>query len=221
MPFELRPLLREDAHEAALLAHAANQVNAFRKLLLPEHHRPGNGLVEQVIERIEKCLADPQNNSASQIYDTSAQKMAAFSLWVVTKPKTDEEWDREAFERPQEFMPLPEASKEYVISFLRDETANKRRILGNDRQWWELDMLITALEYQRQGLGSRLMRAGIAQMEEKGLPSVIIATEAGNALYMKYGYQVVGRWSVNLREFGGPDSYDNTILVKSPAASKP
>ena len=216
MPFELRPLLKEDAYEAALLANAAYQTNAFRKILLPDEQRPGKGLFEKVIERIEKCVADPENNSAMQIYNTSAHKMAAYSLWNVTNPKTDEEWDREALERLNDYMPLPEANKDCVISFILAAPTNKKRIVGKDQQWWELDVLNTAPEYQRQGLGSMLMRAGIEEMEERGLPSVIISSEAGKPLYLRHGYQVVGTWSVDLREFGGPAKYGNTILVRYP-----
>ena len=213
MQFEIRPLPKEDAREAALLVQAAYKNNPFRQLLWPDG--TPSGLVDKVLERIEKTLSDPEC-SAVQIYDTSAQKMAALALWNYTRPKNDEEWDREAVERPDSLGTLSPTSKDIIVPFLLEETAAKRRIMGSTR-WWELDTLSTAPEYQRKGLGSMLMKWGIEQLEERSVPSVIVSTEAGKSTYLKHGYETLGTWGIELGNHGGTRRYENSILVRHPS----
>ena len=214
MQFELRPLLKEHAREAALLTQAAYKNNPFRQILWPDG--APSALVEKVTERVEKTLSSPEN-SAIQIYDTDAQKIASFALWNYTPPMSDEDWDREAAERPYAFGPLLPESRDLCAPFLVQETLAKRRVMGNGARWWELDSLATAPEYERKGLGSMLVRWGIERMEERGWPSVIVATEKGNPLYVKHGYQVLRSWGVDLGLHGGDGVYRNTILVRYPS----
>ncbi len=80
----------------------------------------------------------------------------------------------------------------------------------------ELVNLSVDMQYQRQGLGGRMMEWGIEELERKHLPSVIIATEAGYGLYLKYGYTLQETWHVDLSKWGGKGTYMNALLTRYP-----
>ena len=81
----------------------------------------------------------------------------------------------------------------------------------------ELDYLNVHPEYQRKGLGGRLMEWGEEEFTKRDVPSVIAATEAGFGLYLKHGYEERQRYYVDLGKFGGEGRYFNAVLTKFPS----
>jgi ribosomal protein S18 acetylase RimI-like enzyme len=81
----------------------------------------------------------------------------------------------------------------------------------------ELDYLAVGPDYQRQGIGSRLVESGIQQANKLGLEIFLVAM-GGNALamYQKYGFKLIDQNSQDLRPWGFDDSYDTYILIKQP-----
>ena len=73
-----------------------------------------------------------------------------------------------------------------------------------------------APDYQRKGLGSQLMKLGEEEFNKRQVPSIIVSTEAGYGLYLKYGYQVQERYVVDMAKYGGEGTYFNAVLTKSP-----
>ena len=84
----------------------------------------------------------------------------------------------------------------------------------------ELVSLNTLPKYQRQGIGSMVMRWGTGKLEEMQVPSFIVSSEQGYGLYMKHGYKEVDRWEVDMGrwpQWGGNGMYMNAFLTRYPA----
>ena len=66
-------------------------------------------------------------------------------------------------------------------------------------------------EYQRKGLGSRLVQWGIEKADELGLPGYVEGTDKGTGLYLKFGFEEVARNSVDLVPWGGKEGQVHTF----------
>ena len=81
----------------------------------------------------------------------------------------------------------------------------------------ELDVLNVHPDYQRNGLGARLVNWGIDMSEEKGWQSVIVSTKAGYPLYTKCGYDKQEIWYIDLDKLANKGGlYFNAILTRYP-----
>ena len=73
-------------------------------------------------------------------------------------------------------------------------------------------------EFQRKGLGGRLVEWGINKAEEKGLQVYIEATEQGLGLYLRYGMIEVDRVDVDLEPWGAKNGeWIRYALLHKPA----
>ena len=59
-----------------------------------------------------------------------------------------------------------------------------------------------------------LMRWGLAKQKEIKVPGFIHATIQGYGLYIKYGFEQVERFEIDLTELGGQGSYSSIFLIK-------
>jgi GNAT superfamily N-acetyltransferase len=58
-------------------------------------------------------------------------------------------------------------------------------------------------EFQRKGLGSRLVKWGVEKADEIGLPAYTEGSTKGMQLYLSYGFKEVDRVTVDLEKWGG------------------
>jgi len=81
--------------------------------------------------------------------------------------------------------------------------------------YWELEILAVAPQYQRQGVGSKLLEWGMAQAAAVRLPVVVAATVKGEHLYAKHGFKECGKIDFTENQFSWtamvwyPSTYDN------------
>jgi GNAT superfamily N-acetyltransferase len=84
----------------------------------------------------------------------------------------------------------------------------------------DLQELYVIPEFQRKGLGGKLVEWGIKTADEKGLQVYIEATEAGLNLYLRYGMKEVDRVDVDLEPWGGKKGdWNRYALLHKPAPS--
>lgn len=56
---------------------------------------------------------------------------------------------------------------------------------------WHLHVLVVARQFQRRGIGGKLMEWGIEQAVKEKVPIALEASEVGLSLYRKIGFKVV------------------------------
>lgn len=129
MPLELRPLTKDDAHEAARLVLASYEDNPFRKIVFP--NGMSQSTIDEIVESRSSAVDDPDKYPL-KIVDTETSEMAACAVWEYTKPMGEEDWDRQ---KEKALTAYPEARQDILSEFMLIEQDSKRRIMGNNR-WW-------------------------------------------------------------------------------------
>ena len=63
-----------------------------------------------------------------------------------------------------------------------------------------------------------LMRWGTDKLEEMKVPGFIVSTNQGYGLYLKHGFQEIGRWEVDMSRWPpGEGMYKNAFLTRMPS----
>ena len=70
---------------------------------------------------------------------------------------------------------------------------------------------------QRRGVGSALLRKGLAEADRRGVQTFIEASPAGLGLYKKFGWEETIKTVVNLKDYGGEDIQCVTVGLVRPA----
>ena len=132
MQFELRPMAKDDAHEAAALVVASFKDNPFRAVITP------NGVsqtgFEKLVASAQKAVDDPDKHALKIVDTDNNDRMAGCAVWAYTKARTNEDWDRAREEMASEF---PDANMDILQPFLDKNQDSQRRIKGHARWWGE------------------------------------------------------------------------------------
>lgn len=83
-----------------------------------------------------------------------------------------------------------------------------------------LALLVTAREHRGRGAGSLLVRWGIEQSEESGLSVYLQASEQGQRLYSRYGFEEIGRQDFDLSNFGLESIEVMTEMIWRPSTKR-
>lgn len=70
--------------------------------------------------------------------------------------------------------------------------------------------------HQRLGVGSLLMREGLAMVDEVGAKVYLAAAAVGVPLYLKYGFKQVVDWSIDMRPYGGVGIESYKWMMREP-----
>ena len=127
--------------------------------------------------------------------------VAALAVWI--QPGRPSE---EVVVEPPVPAPSPELVERFTTlgGFMADNTPPEEH--------WYLQLLATHPDWQRQGLGARMMQAMFERTDAEGLPCYLETETAGNvAYYLRYGFDVRSEWDVT----DGPHMWG---MLRPPAA---
>lgn len=81
-----------------------------------------------------------------------------------------------------------------------------------------LAMIIVDPQHQRRGIGTALLRHGLAEADRRGYPAFLEASPAGVGLYSKLGWKAKLQTDVNLKDYGGAEDHieSNVAMVRQP-----
>lgn len=80
-----------------------------------------------------------------------------------------------------------------------------------------LQLLAIDPRFHRRGVGSLLLRHGLARTDERGLPVYVAAGQNAKALYERFGFEVRGGYGLDCREYGGRSSGEHWCMVRRPS----
>lgn len=75
-------------------------------------------------------------------------------------------------------------------------------------------------EYQRRGLGQRLMDDAILAADKDGAKIYLSASDTGKHLYVKYGFKDLEEMNIDLRHLGAVGSKITTAMMRDPQIVK-
>ncbi len=81
-----------------------------------------------------------------------------------------------------------------------------------------LHLLIVLPSYQRQGLGTMLIREGLAAADRDNARTYIEASHMGLGLYKKFGWKEVDDIVIDMRPHGGTGIASEKCLMREPGA---
>lgn len=132
MHFELRPMAKEDAQEAAALLVASYENNPFRALVLPTGMSQAR--MDKVVEERQKAIDDPDKYVLKVVDTDNNDRMAGCAVWEYTKSMTDEDWEQA---KKEVLSTYSEARMDILGPILVKDHDSKRRIMGHTRWWGE------------------------------------------------------------------------------------
>lgn len=80
----------------------------------------------------------------------------------------------------------------------------------------DLQILVTTPAHRRRGAASQLVEWGTKRADERGLKSVLMASEAGLGVYLKHGFKVVKEIEMDLRLYGLEATELRRWMVRDP-----
>ncbi|EGX94648.1 acetyltransferase, GNAT family [Cordyceps militaris CM01] len=111
----------------------------------------------------------------------------------------------------------PGSNPEACEQFFGGMTRKWAERMGNKPHFY-LKLLHTDPAYQRRGAASMLLRHFADLADEHGLESYLEASEEGRPLYEKFGYETVEVLVTDFSKWGGPERFENCLMLRKPNA---
>ena len=122
-------------------------------------------------------------------------------------------WDME--------MP-PNTNREFADYFFGGANRTRKVAMAGKRHFLMLVLCVNP-EYQRMGVGGKLLEWGLAEADREGVECWIDASPFGLGLYKKHGWKEVGYLDADLTKWGleeGTPLHRMVHLVRQPKSSK-
>jgi hypothetical protein len=140
--------------------------------------------------------------------DTRTGEIVAAARWRYVKPKTEGAKERTWEEVEEGFndlmTPYEETEPAMLDALFALFNGRKREYLGN-RPYYVLDTLVTLGQHERRGAGSLLVKWGCDRADEQGVEAYLEASEMGEPMYRRHGFESKGVMELDLRKYGGKE----------------
>ncbi|KAL2063635.1 hypothetical protein VTL71DRAFT_5440 [Oculimacula yallundae] len=83
-----------------------------------------------------------------------------------------------------------------------------------------MHILVIHPEFQRMGVGKRMLEWGLQLVDEEGLETYIDASPEGKGLYEKMGWRTTNVIDVDLKKWGGKDEIETAYSMVRPRGGK-
>ncbi|KAL1640932.1 hypothetical protein SLS58_006548 [Diplodia intermedia] len=190
-------------------------------------------IIHDCARRLPRNLVNGRGSKRHQkAVATATGKAVGYARWILPGEADEAAWadaaapavddaERRAFELAFESVTL-EGAIRYLDAAMVDELsvaieaaeARVRRDEGG--VFLTLDYLATHPDYQRRGVGSMLLRSGLAYADERALKVLVVAKTPGVKLYHEHGFRTVEVVEQERPQYGWTEPYRTTILVRHP-----
>lgn len=200
---------KSDMMPLAEIEDVAFRENPILTLIFPPNPDGKNDHQARANEHIQSMRED---ETAHYVKATDVQtgKIVAWAKWHFFEdpekppPPFPRKWD----------PPVNAALGKYFFDALEETRRNSMK----GKKYILTAILVTLPEYQRKGIGSKLLEWGLERADEKGYHCWIDSSPQGLGLYKKHGWEEIGFLDVDLAGWGGEQGViDRTVfLVRKP-----
>ncbi|KAL8645315.1 MAG: hypothetical protein Q9226_007359 [Calogaya cf. arnoldii] len=151
-----------------------------------------------------------------KVVETETGKLVAFAKWKYPYSLTPEQQGEKAKLDLGRSYPPGTNEKLYEQFFGRLDTLRKK-YLDEEKDYF-LHLLIVSPAYQRKGLGTMLIREGLAAADRDNTRTYIEASPMGLGLYKKFGWKEVDEIVIDMTPHGGNGMASEKCLMRQPGA---
>jgi GNAT superfamily N-acetyltransferase len=208
-------LTPDEAEQYMRIRHAAF-VHDVNKIFYFHQHEPSQATLDSVTQSIRDGIA--KGTFYLKCVDTSNGDIIAGARWRYLGPNdpnaTSRTWDEVNAELAIPEM-YAESHPEVWCAFYKLFNDSKRKHMGA-RAYWVLDTLVTHPDHHRRGAGGLLLSWGCDKADKAGKETYLEASEMGEPLYTRYGFEPVEKIALDLRNWGGPEEIRWTVSWRDP-----
>jgi len=150
-----------------------------------------------------------------KIVDAENGKIAAFSKWEFPHIKSPERRLADEEVKKNRAPHVPGANGPFLDEFFGKLIAGRKKYIVEENMYF-LNILAVHPQYQRRGLGSRLIEPVLALADAEGRRTYIEASRKGVRLYERYGWVRVDAVVMDTRPFGGESLEETVLLLREP-----
>ncbi|KAL9597193.1 MAG: hypothetical protein Q9179_004345 [Wetmoreana sp. 5 TL-2023] len=148
--------------------------------------------------------------------DTDTGKIVAYAIWRYAIRLTPEQ--RAEKEKLDTTRVYPKGTNErlYDDFFSKLDTLRKKHC--DEEKDYLMHILIVDPAHQRKGLGSLLLREGLAAADHDNARCYIEASTKGLGLYKKLGWKECDEIIIDMRQYGGTSICSEKCLMREPGS---
>lgn len=170
---------------------------------------PTPGIISSIESRHHTFLTADPTSTYLKIIDTDLNdKTIAFAEWHVFS--TPEEEASRLDLKPKTYPTNGDVDVRLATEFWSHITAARKTMAGKSHVF--LSIIATDPTQGRRGAAGMLMQWGINEADRRGLPCFLESSPFGRGLYLKYGFEEVGDFVVNV---GGGEMYRHFVMVRA------
>lgn len=144
------------------------------------------------------------------------RKIVAFAKWTYPYTLTAEQ----KAEKGQLNLSrsYPEGTNEEAYELFFTQLDAKREEHMDDEKDYFLHILIVSPDHQRRGLGTMLIREGLAAADRDNARTYIEASPKGLGLYIRHGWKIIDTIKMDMTPYGGNGMAVEELLIREPGA---
>ncbi|KAL8789430.1 MAG: hypothetical protein Q9213_001187 [Squamulea squamosa] len=151
-----------------------------------------------------------------KVVDTDTGKLVAYARWKYPYTLTPEQQaEKDKLDLGRSYP--PGTNEELYEQFFGRIDTLRQKYLDEEKEYF-LHILIVSPEYQRKGLGTMLIREGLAAADRDNARTYIEASPKGLGLYKKHGWKEVDEIVMDMRPHGGTGMATEKCLIREPGA---
>ncbi|KAL8920506.1 MAG: hypothetical protein Q9208_006256 [Pyrenodesmia sp. 3 TL-2023] len=151
-----------------------------------------------------------------KVVETETGKLVAFAKWKYPYSLTPEQQaEKDKLDLGRSYPPGTNEAL-YEQFFGRLDTLRKK-YLDEEKDYF-LHLLIVLPPHQRKGLGTMLIREGLAAADRDNARTYIEASPMGLGLYRKFGWKEIDDIVIDMRPHGGTGMASEKCLMREPGA---
>ncbi|CAI6341520.1 unnamed protein product [Periconia digitata] len=209
MPLEIRPITEADLREFIDITAKAF-AGTLVSLLNPQLSEEG---IQRQIAKNTKSMREEPDCHLLKVVDTELDdKIVACAKWRINEKERTEE-------QIQNMLPQPNRETDSAVSIELQEYLSRMRMkyMGT-KPFVFLHLLVVHPEHQRRGAGAMLLQWGVDKADELKLPAFLESSDAGKALYTKFGFEAHEVTSWDNTKYGLEGVTTNSAMLRSPRA---